>query len=664
MIITLEKPVSQTVVHISPGKTGVYVRFSEHNETFRKIVKASGFSWYGGEKCWYRKLDEFSGPVPDRTIETAAILHAAGFVIETQDDLAERLASGLWLSESKRWLLAVGKSFGLRWRGQDDGLYYKALMLPESHWDTDSKSVAVPPLYYQEVQGFCEEHAFEISPDAKRLLDQAQREYRRMLIPEAAPAKSKPTAKKKRRFCDPAKFADIPEWHVKTLTALMPHQIPAVERVSPMRIAALFMDMGTGKTRCAIELVARRQARISKVIWFCPVGLKITIAAEIAKHTAGETVYLFDEKTTGETIPDAFWYIVGTESMSSSDRVVLAVKKLIDTDTFVIMDESSYIKGHASKRSMRIIELCRETRYRLLLTGTPISQGVEDLYAQMKFLSPDILGYGSFYSFARAHLEYSEKYPGLVVRSLAIDTIADRIAPYVYQVTKAECMTLPEKLYDRYYCRLTDAQSEAYFQAKTEILQDAEELDSYIIFKLFTALQQIVSGFWNREGELLEFREQRSEALITALQAISETEKVIIWCKFVYSLHKIASLLPGCALYYGELSEKERAAELEKFRGDGCRYLIATQATGGHGLTLNEAHYHIFYENEFKYAHRIQAEDRSHRIGQTQPVTYVDIISDSGIDSRIQAALSKKQNVVQAFRKEVRNIKELEGIEL
>lgn len=434
----------------------------------------------------------------------------------------------------------------------------------------------------------------------------------------------------------------------------MPHQVPAVEKILPMRLGGLFMDMGTGKTRCAIEIVARRQQRISRVVWFCPVSLKLTIAAEIAKHSTGESVYIFDDTTSEAGAPDVFWYIVGIESMSSSDRVVLAVRKLIDGDTFAVVDESSYIKGHASRRTMRITELCKATRYRLLLTGTPISQGVEDLYAQMRFLSPEILGYNSFYQFAHHHLEYSEKYPGLILHAHGVEKIAGLIAPYIYQVTKAECMTLPDKLYDSVYCNLTEEQHAAYAQAKDEILTSAEELDSYTIFKLLTALQQIVSGFWNRDGHLLEFPENRLEQLLGTIAAISDDEKVIIWCKYIYSLKKIAAALPGCALYYGDLSEKERAGQLEKFKAPGCRFLVATQATGGHGLTLNEAHYHIFYENEFKYSHRIQAEDRSHRIGQQRPVTYIDVLSNSGIDNRIQKALAKKENVVNAFKREIK----------
>ena len=202
-------------------------------------------------------------------------------------------------------------------------------------------------------------------------------------------------------------------------TNLLPHQVNAINKVLPTRIGALFMDMGTGKSRSAIELAYRRAERIDKVIWFCPVSLKETVRQEILKHTGctPADICVFNGKTAEHNLPKTLWYVVGIESMSSSTRVVLAVRKLITTRTMAILDESSYIKGHNSMRTLRITELCKPARYRLILTGTPLSQGVVDLFAQMRFLSPKILGYESFYSFAANHLEYSEKFPGMIVRA-------------------------------------------------------------------------------------------------------------------------------------------------------------------------------------------------------------------------------------------------------
>ena len=451
-----------------------------------------------------------------------------------------------------------------------------------------------------------------------------------------------------------------------TKTDLYPHQRTAVNKLLPVRVGGLFMEMGTGKTLSAIELVSRRQYKISNVIWFCPVGLKSTIDFEIRKHTDCQSIYVFDDKTNMQNVPDSLWYIIGIESMSSSNRMVLTANALINENSFVIVDESSYIKGHDSLRTKRITLMSERAKYRLILTGTPMSQGVVDLYAQMRFLSSKILGYNSFYSFAHNHLEYSEKYPGLIIRAHNTGLLASKIQPYVYQVTKEECLDLPDKLFDSRYFDMTYEQSQFYQQAKDEILLDIKdgEIDSYTIFRLFTALQQITSGYWNHPRFRYEFQHLRLETLCDIIKSIPQDKKIIIWCKFIYSIEHIIKRLrdefgyDSVSCYYGKLGEKERDKEIEKFRNE-ARFFIATMQTGGHGLTLNESHYVIFYENTFKYADRLQAEDRCHRIGQPEKVTYIDIVCRSGIERRIQESMTKKSNVIQDFKCKVDKVKDM-----
>ena len=212
-------------------------------------------------------------------------------------------------------------------------------------------------------------------------------------------------------------IASYATWAART--PLLSHQGDAVAKQLPTKVGGLFMEMGTGKSRTAIELARLRQEKIDRVAWFCPVSLKETVKQEILKHTFTneDGIHVFDDKTEDDNLPNMFWHIIGIESVGSSNRVTLAVNKLIDERTLVIVDESQYIKGHKAKRTERLTLICSRARYRLILTGTPLSQGVVDLYAQMRFLSPKILGYASFYSFAANHLEYSDKYKGMIVRA-------------------------------------------------------------------------------------------------------------------------------------------------------------------------------------------------------------------------------------------------------
>jgi SNF2 family DNA or RNA helicase len=442
-----------------------------------------------------------------------------------------------------------------------------------------------------------------------------------------------------------------------TKTILMKHQQDAINKLVGIRVGGLFMDMGTGKTRTAIELIVHREHRISKVIYFCPVTLKETVYQEFLKHTnlRYRNICVFDNETSIKNIPGVFVYIVGIESMSSSKRVVLTVNHIVDKNAFIIVDESSYIKTHYAWRTERILHIAQACKYRLLLTGTPITNNVQDLYSQMYFLSQKILGYNSFYSFAANHLEYSENYPDVVVRAHRTDWLSKKIAPYIYQVKKEECLSLPDKVYKRLYFRMTREQRVWYDWTKTDLL-NLECFDSYTLFQLFSALQQIVSGFSNKYE--LQFSENpRLDLLKDFVKSVDS--KAVIWCKYKTSLNSIAVVLFGkCAIIHGGQTDKDRQKQLRSFRNDK-QFLVSMLGVGSHGLNLTQADTVVFYENGFNYAQRIQAEDRCHRIGQTKNVLYVDLICSDSIDTRISESIDRKENLIESFKREVEKVKKL-----
>ncbi len=458
---------------------------------------------------------------------------------------------------------------------------------------------------------------------------------------------------------------------ISLTTELLNHQRIGSEKLSPIRVGALFADMGTGKSRLAIELAARRMQKIDRVVWFTLVSLKETVRTEILKHTNSQPgdICVFDGKITDGNIPECSWYIIGLESLGSSNRVVLAANKVITERSLVIVDESDYIKGHRAKRTNRVTLISSRARYRLILTGTPISQGIQDLYSQMRFLSEKILGYRSWYSFAHNHLEYSDRYKGLIVKAHNTAWLAAKIAPYVYQITKEECLDLPEKIFDNYYCRLTNEQETEYDLAKGRFCEEVLAYDtmeskfrsSLPIFRLFSTLQSIVCGFVRDEatGEVRSLDHNRIELLKGVLTCIPPENPVVIWAKYHHCRRDIVNSLADRPVfqYHGMIDEKKRHRELNAWCREGG-VLVATQDAGGHGLNeLVISHDVIFYANGFKYSTRIQAEDRNHRIGQKHTVSYADLWARCGIENRIALSIERKGNAVAEFKSEVDNIK-------
>jgi SNF2 family DNA or RNA helicase len=450
------------------------------------------------------------------------------------------------------------------------------------------------------------------------------------------------------------------------LTKKMEHQTAAYSKLIKLKVGALYMDMGTGKTRTALELAVNRlkQGKVDCILWLCPVSVKRTIVQEIGKHLGGAIYELVDPERINNW--QAHIYIAGIESISQSDRVNFRLYELVQKrNCFLVVDESNLIKNDLAKRTKRILRYGKYCNYKLILNGTPITNTEQDLYSQWRLLDWRILGYQSFWSFAANHLEYSDKYPGMVVRALNTDYLSRKIAPYTYQVKKSECLDLPEKSYSTRYINMTMRQVEIYHYTMEDLLFEitTEDFKSYTLFKLFTALQKVISGIDIFNNQLKNPRIKELLEIITELP----DEKIIIWCKYQKEIIDIVTILsnkygPGrVAEYWGELNENQRNEQLDKFQ-NGARFLVANKSVGAFGLNLQFCHYAIYYSNDFNWATRSQSEDRIHRAGQTKNVHIIDIVTENSIDERIQEILSKKDSLVNSFKKKIDEFKDKDDL--
>lgn len=444
---------------------------------------------------------------------------------------------------------------------------------------------------------------------------------------------------------------------MRILTELLPHQKEAVEKLRRIKVGALYMEQGTGKTRTTLSLILPRleSGKADVVLWLCPCSVKRNLKEDLVYH-CGE-------------LPDEI-VIRGIESLSSSDRLYLMLMKLVETHkVFLVVDESSLVKNKMAIRTERIVRLAKKCPYKLILNGTPISKNEADLFAQWYILDWRILGYQSFYSFAANHLEYwTVRLPNgqeitdknRVKRVLNVNYLTEKIAPYTYQVKKEECLRLPEKRYSKHRFNITEDQEDEYVDIKDRYMMCIDELKSESIYKFFAALQHVVSG-----RKVLTEPEERmkTEALFAdpkdnpriraLLDEIAEAdEKCIIFCKYQSEVNDILSLLPGAVEFTGRLNQKKRQENRERFRND-ARFLVANKACGAYGLNLQFCHKIIFYNNDFDLATRLQAEDRVHRIGQEHEVEIVDICAADTIDDFIIDCLTRKENLAEAFKREV-----------
>lgn len=453
------------------------------------------------------------------------------------------------------------------------------------------------------------------------------------------------------------------------LTKLYPHQQNAVDKLKHVKVGALYMEQGTGKTRTALELIQRRwtSGKIDCILWLCPCSTKANLRENIKYHAA-------DEAFVTDIV------IRGIESLSSSDRLYLQLLKLVDTHRpYLIVDESTLVKNKRAIRTERIIELGKKCEYKLILNGTPVSKNEADLFAQWYVLDWRILGYQSYYSFAANHIEYYEiRLPDgskiidrrRIKKVLNVDYLTEKIAPYTYQVKKAECLSLPKKSYCREAFSLTAEQRVLYENVKYRYLIDIDEMRSDTIYKLFTACQHMTSGrlVTTSPAERMEtkplFSADENPRLLKLREVINDyiqDEKCIIFAKYQAEIDEIGDLLKAMGKAYtvftGKIPQKKRQENRQAF-AKNIQFLIANKTCGAFGLNLQFCHNVIFYDNDFDLATRMQAEDRVHRIGQEHEVWIYDIYAQDSIDEFILNCLDRKENMVEAFKREINSWKE------
>jgi SNF2 family DNA or RNA helicase len=214
---------------------------------------------------------------------------------------------------------------------------------------------------------------------------------------------------------------------------------------------------------------------------------------------------------------------------------------------------------------------------------------------------------------------------------------------------------LPEKTYTARYVALTSEQAKMYEEIRTEaftLFDNGEMVSTPVVITQLLRLQQVLCGHLKTDdGNMLTFPSQRMDAVSEILQ--EHGGKAIIWSRFRHDILMITEALQkeyghdAAAAYFGDTTDDERNRIVRDFQKPDhpLRFFVGNPATAGYGLTLTEANLVIYYSSSFDLEHRVQSEDRCHRIGQKNPVLYVDLISTGTIDEKIVAALRSKIDI-------------------
>ena len=442
----------------------------------------------------------------------------------------------------------------------------------------------------------------------------------------------------------------------------------------------IFVTGNSGKTKVVIDNMAflKKKNVITGAIVMAPKGVyRNWSTQEIPKHLSDEVnpeviVWRADASAgykeqlkkqilayDGSTFPILVFNI---ESLLSTVgmEVMNTFMKVHKGGLMGVIDESTCIKNHKAKRTKKALEIGAKCRVKRIATGSPITNSPLDLYAQFAFLDKQILGCGSYYAFRNvfADIERITTRQGQSfdkVKSYKnLPLLASRIKDFSYRITKKECLDLPDKIYITRDVELTPEQKKLYKEIKllSFSMYEDEIMSVQIALTKMLRLHQILCGSYTTDdGEVKKIPNNRVTALEEVLEETSG--KVIIWANYLQNIADIQDMLTkkygpeSFVTYTGSTSSDDRVEAIKLFQNANSpvRFFLGNVQTAGRGITLTAANTVIYFSNNYSLEMRQQSEDRAHRVGQTQPVTYVDLVVRDSLDEKIIQALLSKRSI-------------------
>lgn len=474
------------------------------------------------------------------------------------------------------------------------------------------------------------------------------------------------------------------------------HQRTALTHLSAWRRPYFFwrMEMGTGKSKVATDNagILHRQGLIDAVLIVAPKTIVRNWAdIELPRHLPDEInryVMTWNSSRARTRAWRAEWerllsfqglavLVVNVEAFSVAQFADSPVGEhvrgfLTGRRCMFILDESTTAKTPGAKRTQNIVKAARRAPYRRALTGSPLLP--LDLYSQCQFLQPGLLGHASFQSFKSRYCELEAigrplpanhpakaREPKRVTGYQNIDELGAMLARFSYHVTKAECLDLPPKVYTRREIEMTPQQQSAYEEMRETFRAQLEQGDvtAPIVLAQITRLQQILCG-WVKldDGTIAEMPERRSDALEQVLN--ENAGSAIIWAPYKRDQYRLADMIRAggfgtAVVVNGDTSADERAAAVSDFQAGHVRYWVGGTKVGGMGLTLTRATLVVYWSNIWSVEQRVQSEDRAHRIGQTNSVTYVDLVVPGTVDERVLNAIRDNLSLADALARASRD---------
>lgn len=443
----------------------------------------------------------------------------------------------------------------------------------------------------------------------------------------------------------------------------LPHQAEGSQFLREREAAALFDEQGLGKSRQLIDAIVEsvQEGSLDGILIVCPNTIKTTWAEEIERHsTLRYAVFGSGRKARRVAFRSlrAAFYIINYEAVSTelvSLRALLRFKRMA-----LVLDESHRIKTPAALVTRAIHSLRNDAARRYIMTGTPVANRPEDLWAQYFFLDDGASLGTTFDAFKARFCTAGGGYT-------RIDELRARLSLLSLRRQKQGTIQLPPKTISRVPVGLTGEQLAMYEEMRNNLalwiqdLSGAEVLEraDNILTRLIR-LAQLASN-----PALIDTRYRETPAKFASLDQLvpaclkMPSDKLIIWTSFVGNISLLLTRFDHLrpVPLYGDMDGKSRDAAISAFKGNAeVRLLIANPAAAREGLTLTQARTAIYLDRTFNLVDFLQSQDRIHRLSQIQACEIILLIAHNTIDEFIDFALSQKHRLARYTEKDIDTI--------
>ena len=437
--------------------------------------------------------------------------------------------------------------------------------------------------------------------------------------------------------------------------------------------AGLLMDMGTGKTKVAVDLIVNSDDK--KVLIICPDKVVRVWPKEFKKHSDSDFVIVPCE-VSGKRISVDEKAMIAEDAYNEHEKVVIVVNyesawrnsmgEFIKSHTWdrIVLDESHRAKQPDGKIGKFTGEIANLAKRRNILTGTLMPHSPMDVFAQYRFLDPGVFGTG-FFKFRSRYARMGGYMGKQIVGYQNQEEMHDKIYSVAFRVTK-DILDLPE---EQHIIRDFDMSSKAwhyYEQADSElgILLGEDKIKTDIVLVQLLRMQQITSGYLpvyreyydendnvRRELDRVEKIDSgKAELLAEIVEDIDEHEPVVVFCRFQHDLDEIKAVAEKLGRTYGEISGRRKDALDENAElKEGVQVAGVQIQAGGVGIDLTRSSYGIYYSVGYSLGDYEQSLARIHRPGQTKSVIYYHLVAEKTIDEVVYRNLSSKRDVVKSI---------------